>query len=439
MGWKWLKKGNYPRKGSGRFVVASIHPAGMVIWWLGILLTLSAGIMFATATNSQAVSPKAPIRLYLDVDLTGARASGLAIERGVRTALSQDGGRFGDRPVQLVVLDNHGNSSRSLANLKLFQADPNGLALIGGQHSAPLLAHRNYINDNNLLTLVPWATGAPITRPIEQNNWIFRLSIDDKIVGEALVNRAVNERGFSRLALLLEESDWGKSHFHRMNDSLMDRGLVPVSTSYLAWGLSVPSASILLHEINETGADVIIMDATAQEELAVLQAMINQPKEKRLPVISHWRLTGINVSEALPHESRKQLDLEFVQTRFSFMEMEQGGLGRQVFEQAQKLYPDIEHPSDITPPNGFTHAYDMTRILQAAVRQSGLTGDVGQDRAAVRAALENLEEPVAGLIKEYRRPFAPFDAESTDGHEALDLNDYTFGRFNEHDAIILSR
>ena len=439
MGWKRLEEGSYSNKWSGRFVIAFIYPAGVAIWWLSMLLALSVGAIFVTSTNSQAVSPKAPLRLYLDVDLTGARASGVAIEQGVRTALAQDGGRFGDRPVQLVVLDNHGNSSRSLANLKQFQTDPNGLAIIGGQHSAPLLAHRNYINDNKILMLVPWATAAPITRPKEQNNWIFRLSIDDQMVGEALVGRAVDERGFSRLALLLEESDWGKSNFHRMNDSLKDRGLVPVSTSYLAWGVSVPSANILLREIYRSGADAILMDATAQEELAVLQAMLNQPEDERLPVISHWRVTGVDVSGALPHHARKKLDLEFVQTRFSFLDMEQGSLGRQVFEQAQTLFPDIKRPSDITPPNGFTHAYDITRILQAAVRQSGLTGDVAQDRAAVRAALENLGEPVEGLIKVYRKPFAPFDAESTDGHEALNLNDYTFGRFNEHDAIILSR
>ena len=106
--------------------------------------------------------------------------------------------------------------------------------------------------------------------------------------------------------------------------------------------------------------------------------------------------------------------------------------------QAQQLFPeDIRSAKDIKAPTGFVHAYDLTRILIAAVAQVGLSGDIEQDRVNVRNALENLEEPVQGLIKTYIKPFSPFDGTNPDAHEALGLEDLTFGRYGTEGEIIL--
>ena len=60
-------------------------------------------------------------------------------------------------------------------------------------------------------------------------------------------------------------------------------------------------------------------------------------------------------------------------------------------------------------------------------------------RLRVHNALENLEQPVRGLIKTYDHPFRPYAVESPDAHEALGADDFTFGKYGENDAIILIR
>lgn len=103
------------------------------------------------ASSSMGASPLTPIHIYLDADMTSAKSSTVSIERGIRTALAE--GIMGGRQVELIVLDHRGNSTRSLANLKIHLADHNGLAVFAGLHSPPLLAHRQFIYDNHILNL----------------------------------------------------------------------------------------------------------------------------------------------------------------------------------------------------------------------------------------------------------------------------------------------
>lgn len=377
------------------------------------------------------------LNIYLDADMSGAKASGVSIERGIRTALSEIDNTLEGRSVNLVVLDHHGNSARSLANLKTFLSDPNALALFTGLHSPPLLAHRGFINDNHILTLDPWAAAGPITRSANGDNWIFRLSIDDTKAGEVITRRAIDEREFCRPALLLEETGWGASNLKNMTLSLTKRGLYPVSVVRFDWGLSKPGAKILLRNIKMAGADVIFLVANDTEGKMFFQAMHELPPSARVPVISHWGITGGDFPETITATMREGVDLEFLQTTFSFMDMEKDDFASAVFNRATTLFPDVRTPADITAPTGFIHAYDLTRLLVTAVGQSGLTGNMEVDRARVKNALENLNLPVKGLIKTYSRPFRPYSSADPDAHEALGEEFYTFGRYDDNNAIIL--
>lgn len=396
-------------------------------------------ILFAMVVFCGSAASAEPLRLYLDADMTGARASGVSIERGIRTALDEVDNQMAGRPVELVVLDHRGNTARSLVNLKAFLDDPDALALFTGMHSPPLLKHRDFINQNKILTLDPWAAAGAITRSAGPDNWIFRLSIDDSKAGEVIIRRAVDERGFSRPALLLENTGWGSSNLKTMTASLNERDLTPVNVSRFDWGTTLAGAKIFLRNIRKTGADVIFLVANASEAKVFCQAMCELKPENRLPIVSHWGITGGDFPRHMLQPMRNKIDLEFLQTSFSFMNMGDAPFPGLVFQRAAALFPDIREPADITAPTGFIHAYDLTRILLAAVSQSGLTGDMGKDRAAVRSALERLELPVRGLVKTYAPPFRPYSQDDPDAHEALGAENYTFGRYDDDDAIILVR
>ncbi|WP_315979972.1 hypothetical protein [Aliamphritea spongicola] len=108
-----------------------------------------------------------------------------------------------------------------------------------------------------------------------------------------------------------------------------------------------------------------------------------------------------------------------------------------MLQQTRENFSDVISARDIKAPAGFIHAYDLTRLMIAAIEQAGLTGDVIADRAAIRAALNRLQVPVEGLIKTYRQPFSAFSPDQPDAHEALGTEDLRMARYNGQGNIIL--
>jgi branched-chain amino acid transport system substrate-binding protein len=132
-----------------------------------------------------------PIRLYIDADYTIAKSSAISIERGVRTALSEVDDQFAGRPIELVRKDHRGSLPRSKRHLDQYLKDEQALAVVSGLHSPPLLAHRDFIKNQEILVLDPWAAAGPITRFPSTENWIFRLAVDDTKAGQVIVDHAL--------------------------------------------------------------------------------------------------------------------------------------------------------------------------------------------------------------------------------------------------------
>ncbi|MCP4339691.1 MAG: ABC transporter substrate-binding protein [Desulfobulbaceae bacterium] len=380
------------------------------------------------------------INIYIDADRTGARESGLSIEQGIRTALREVNNHLEGRDVELIILDHRGNSKRSTLHLQKYLKDTAALVVFSGLHSPPLLTNLELINTNNILVLDPWAAAGPITRYANGENWIFRLSVDDTKAGEAISRYAIENRGFKLPHLLLEETGWGKSNLTNMTAALKGLGVETPSVTWFNWGVKEVGAKILLREAINSGADVIFLVANAPEGKVIAKAMLSFPEDQRLPIISHWGITGGDFPNVIDASRRAGLDLEFIQTRFSFLTIQENSFAQKVLAQAKALFPDdIQTGEDIEAPTGFIHAYDLTRLLIAAIEQTGLTGDILTDRSNIRNALENLEQPVQGLIKTYTKPFSAFDGTDPDAHEALGLEDLTFGKYGMEGEIILQQ
>lgn len=402
-------------------------------------LTIITPLIFVLIffVNIAFAKPVEEFTLYLSADQTGVRASGISIEQGIRTALAENNNKLAGYKVSLKVLDHRGSTPRARKHLESYLKDPSALAIVSGLHSPPLLATREFINNKSILMLDPWAAAGPITRYPSDKNWIFRLSIDDSKAGHVIVNHAVDNRDIKQPALLLEQTGWGKSNRRTMGNALEEKGLTPATLQWFNWGLTDESARILLRQIIASGADAIFLVANAPEGKVIARAMVAMPKEKRLPIFSHWGITGGDFAETIDVSIRKQLHLEFIQTSFSFLNP-LSKFQQAVFEQARKQYPNtIKKPIDIKAPTGFIHAYDLTRLLIAATEQAQLTGDILKDRAVIRYTLENLNQPVNGLIKTYNKPFSAFSKSNPDAHEALGITDFTMGRYGDQNQILI--
>jgi branched-chain amino acid transport system substrate-binding protein len=401
-----------------------------------VQLVLACLAVASVLWNPAATAQTQPIRIYLDADFTVASSASVSIERGLLTTLSEIDYLLEGRPVELVRKDHHGSSPRSKRHLEQFLADESALAVISGLHSPPLLAHKDFINEQGILVLNPWAAAGPITRSSSPQNWIFRLSVDDTKAGQVIVRHALETQGIQRPFLLLENTGWGKSNERTMNAALKAAGVTAAGVAWFNWNLNTPKARALIREVADSSADVIFLVANAAEAQTLIEQMIEL--DLPLPIDSHWGITGGNFADVIDASLRQRIQLSFIQTRFSFISHPEAPLGKRVLRQAKELFPgQIRDATDIEAPTGFIHAYDLMRILIAAVRQAGLTGEVEHDRRAVRDALEDLDESVEGLVKTYVKPFGVYDADHPDAHEALSMDDLVMARYGNHGEIIL--
>ncbi len=380
--------------------------------------------------------PKPTYQLILDADFTGTKASSIAIERGIRTALAEHNNSAGGYQLELVLRDHHGSTPRSKKNLKDVVKNPQALAVFSGLHSPPLLANRSFINNNQILLLDPWAAASPITRGDDKENWIFRLSIDDAKAGFTIVNSALKE-GYKKPYLLLEKTGWGKANNKTMVKALKAQGVEPVGIAWFNWGLGIHEAKIKLRNIKNSGADVIFLVANAAEGKTYADAIIALEPQVRLPIRSHWGITGGDFAQHIDDLLKAEHHLQFIQTKFSFISKPQPQLAIEVLNLAKSLFPEIKTGSDITAQTGFIHAYDLTKIFLSAIEQVQLTGNVKIDRRAIHQALENLNGEVKGLIKTYKRPFSAVSPSNPDGHEALSLSDFLMGYYGINNDVIL--
>ena len=97
----------------------------------------------------------------------------------------------------------------------------------------------------------------------------------------------------------------------------------------------------------------------------------------------------------------------------TFIQMPTTPKRKAFIEAYQKAYNIDRMPSPVSAAQG----YDSVYLLAAAMKQAGST-----DGRKVRAALENLNEKVEGVVTTYDKPFTATD------HEAISNNIVVFGQ-----------
>lgn len=411
-------------------------PLGRRAGALRALVWLCAAALIAAAAPARADTTV--LRLYLDADRTNHPQSAIAIERGIRTALDEVNNRIGPVELELVLLDHRANVLRSKRNYETFLEDPAALVMFAGMHSPPLIRNRDFINQNKALTMVPWAAGGPITRPATPENWIFRVSLDDTRAGGRLIDYALDTVGCAAPHLALESTPWGDSNLASMGARLRERGNDQFEVTRYGMSLRQAGAEILLRRVIQAESDCVLLVSNAEEGASIVNAMAGFDEANRLPVISHWGITGGDFLGAMKDGALEKVDLTFIQTCFSFHQASLSPFEQAALSRAVRLFSDVETADDIDAPAGFNHAYDATRLLIAAARPLDLSRDISVVRHELRRALEALETPTQGLVRLYERPFDAYDPTMRpNAHEALGPEHYCMARYGAGGNILV--
>jgi C4-dicarboxylate-binding protein DctP len=353
----------------------------------------------------------------LDADMTlGSAPSGLSIKRGMELAvreINQQGGILGKK-IHIMVRDHSGISARGIGNMKYFATVKNLVAVMGGLHSPVALSELDIIHREKIIYLDPWAAATPIVDNGRHPNHVFRVSVRDEYAGSFLVKEALQE--YQHIALLLENTGWGRSNHKAMTVALAEKKLTPVAVEWFNWGEG--DMTLQLARIENSGAEVILLVANAPEGINIIKSMVKH--SKRIPVISHWGITGGYFWENVNREL-ESVNLKFLQT-FSFMTPK-----NEKTKEIIRKYFEAYHVNtwrEIVAPVGTAHAYDLVHLLAKAINQAGTL-----DRPAIRDALEKIES-YEGLVKKYTPPFTP------QRHDALDQNDFIMAGYGSDGRIV---
>ena len=354
----------------------------------------------------------------LDADLSGSAApAGLAIKRGMEQAvmeINQRGGVLG-KPLKVIARDHRGMPNLGEENVRHFASLPETVAVFTGLHSSVALKQLEAVHELKIPLLDPWAAARGITENSFTPNYVFRVSINDRHAGPFMVDAALNSH--RRIALLLENSAWGRGNETTMRQRLAEHSNAPVHVEWFNWGDG--DFETKLTQIELADADVILMVANPVEGIAIVNAMA--ARNNKLPIISHWGIIGGDFWDRT-RDSLQKVSLSFLQT-FSFLKPET--------EQAKQLLAShlkhygLKEAGEIAAPTGVAHAYDLVHLLARAINKAG-----NSDRAAIRSALEQLG-PHKGAVKHYDNPF------STENHDALTQQDLRLARFDQAGHIVL--
>ncbi|WP_082869069.1 ABC transporter substrate-binding protein [Oleiphilus sp. HI0125] len=359
----------------------------------------------------------------LDADMSsGAKAGGLAIQRGAQIAIEEinTNGGINGKQLELVTRDHKGNPARGISNLKKFAKMDNLIAVLGGVHTPVVLQELEIIHQNKLLFLVPWAAGTPITSNKYNPNFVFRVSIRDKEAGPVLVNYAQSINAQS-ISLVLERTGWGRSNKASMTAAAESLGLNVAGIHWVNWGEK--NIETQLSALETENPDAIMLVANAPEGIVVTKGLISSALLKSKPIISHWGIAGGSYVSGVGLERINKLDISTIQT-FSFVNAYDEEIANRVLNTYKEKFVADADQKNIPGVVGLAQAYDLVHMLAIAVKDAGVF-----KRSKIRDALENLKSH-KGLIKNYTSPF------NAGQHDALLRDDYFISKFNNNGHLV---
>ena len=244
----------------------------------------------------------------------------------------------------------------------------------------------------------PWATGTLITRQFQPpefpENYVFRVSANDTLQADVIVDEAVRRRGFNRLAILHDATNYGVLGSADLAAALRALGIEPVAIE--RFQLRQTDMRPPLERARAAGAQAVLTYGIGPELAHIANGMARM--DWRVPIIGSWTLAMSNFIEIAGRNAEgARMPQTFIQTPRTAKQS--------AFLQAWREATDTAR---IPVPPAAAQGYDSMLLLAAAIRQAG-----SLEGARIRDALENLEAPVEGVVMTYHRPF------STDNHETL--------------------
>lgn len=382
--------------------------------------TILSVALIAAASPSVAADP---IKIGYNGDLSASPSaqSGQAAVLGMQAAIddiNQAGGVLGRR-LTLATRDDASAPPKSIQNMVDLIDNEGVAAVFGPTNSGNAMAWKHIANQKKIPVIGNVGSGTDITKPMSKgaDNYMFRVSMVDREQVAALMAYVKKNDKSKVVGLMAETTGYGQGGMKDMKEIAKLQGLNIAGNE--SFGVGDTDMTSQLGKMKQAGVDTIVVWA---QGTPIAQLVRSMEKINYFPLtLTSWAADNITFYDAAGKElAEKPIFMRTVSDTHTPAQ--------------EKLFQRIK--DKLKAPGSFSfalHGYDSVQVYAAAVRQAGKT-----DGSAVRLALQDLKDPIQGLLKTYNHPF------SATNHEALTAADLVWIRWKDGklqpytDAIIQS-
>ena len=350
-----------------------------------------------------------PIKIGVAGPFTGGSSSmGVSMRDGVRLAtdeINKSGGVLG-RQLQLIERDDEAKNERGVQIAQELINKEKVTAVVGYINTGVALASQRFFQEAKIPVMNNVATGSVITTQFKDQpeNYIFRNAAHDSIQAPMIVEEAITRRGFKKVAILADSTNYGQLGRADLEKALEEKGIKPVAVE--KFNIKDVDMTAQLLKAKEAGAEAVLTYGIGPELAQIANGMTKLGW--KVPMVGSWTLSMANyIDNAGPGGEGARMPQTFIQEpttpkRQSF-----------IINYLKTFNPKNAR---IDSPVSAAQGYDSVYLLAAAIKQANST-----EGPKIKAALEDLKAPVEGVVTTYNKPFTAKD------HEAITANIPVFG------------
>lgn len=352
------------------------------------------------------------VKIALTGPFTGGSAPmGVSMRDGAKLAIDEinraGGIQVGGEKMKIEVIERDDEAKNERGALIAQElASMNDLAgVIGTVNTGVVLAGDKYFQEKGITKIItPAAGSASMTQWSKagvKDLSIFRFSADDGIQASMVVEEAIN-RKLKKVAIIHDSTNYGVSGRDDLLNQIKLQGnkLQVVATEKFNIGDKDMTAQLLKSKV--AGAQGILIWGIGPEMAAVSNGMAKLGM--KIPLIGGWTLSMSNYIDNAGKNGNGTLMPQ------TFIEDPITPKARSFIDSYHKAYGVTRIPSPMSAAQG----YDAVYVFAAAVKQAKST-----DTHKIKEALEDLKEPVKGVIATWKHPYAKWDPANEQTHEAF--------------------
>ncbi|MDR3670759.1 MAG: ABC transporter substrate-binding protein [Holophaga sp.] len=327
--------------------------------------------------------------------------------------------------IEVVERDDEAKNERGALIAQELAAMPGLAGVIGSVNTGVVMAGDRHLQARGITKIITPAAGSEsMTQWVQagvKDLSIFRFAAADGIQSSMVVAEAVR-RGFSKVALLHDSTNYGVSGRDDLLRQIRDQGgkLQVVATEKFNIGDKDMTAQLLRAKAG--GAQAVLIWGIGPELAAAANGMAKLGL--KVPLIGGWTLS---MSNFIDNAGRNGNGTLMPQT---FIEEPINPRVAAFITSFHKTYNVARMPSPVSAAQG----YDAVLIFAAAVKQAQST-----DTHKIKEALENLKEPVPGVIATWRRPFSRWDPANEQSHEAFRREQTVMGEVRDGRVVFANQ